>query len=787
MSIRSDPLSPPATPDLALPAARRWSALRRAATVGGPWLAVGVRGLATGLAVTAAFAGGLAAETFHTGWAVVDWAIGITLVVLPLASLNLLLTIVGVVAARLLRAASRRLPDRAGRASAGVVQALQALRQIEVSLLIGVPVMVWGSPANGPLSLFQGLFFYEIPIATGGLVGMLVGLGTAPAGSRLRGLVRPRTRRLALVAGVVPALVLATVVGAWTALPGPGDPIVRESAAALAVIPELTIGDPSEPGPHAVATATYGTGTDRRDEYGAAASWHTQPVDASAALEPREGMAKAYGEWLFGFGPANLPVSGHVWYAATTPERMPVVLIAHGNHDAGDASEEGYAYLGEHLASRGFATVSVDENFLNGDPFAEYGGKEMGVRAWLLLRHLDQLRAWNGMAGHPLEGRLDLGRVALIGHSRGGEAAAIATMLDANERAEVLGLPAPPRGFGIRAVIALAPSDGMYTGPGAPVTLKDVDYLVVQGAHDGDLPAFSGLRTYHRVAFSGEGDHLKVAMYSERANHGRFNRTWDIGDAGPLASWMLDRGSLLSAADQERLARTVVTAFLGRSLEGRTEFDAFFREPRSGRSWLPDDVLQSHWQTSDRATVEAFGSNQGDIPGEAEGFTSEHRFNVVLRDGAVQGDRALAVTWSGPAAYRVSVPEEVAATVDPAGSLVFAMVASRDGDGSPDPRIRLVDSGGRSAAVQLSDVAPARPLMPTRMWKLDGLADRYLPGDSPKTPTERFLVTYAIPLTDFAAAADSLDLTRIRSIGFEFDGTGAVFLDDIAFERPIGR
>jgi hypothetical protein len=73
------------------------------------------------------------------------------------------------------------------------------------------------------------------------------------------------------------------------------------------------------------------------------------------------------------------------------------------------------------------------------------------------------------------------------------------------------------------------------------------------------------------------------------------------------------------------------------------------------------------------------------------------------------------------------------------------------------------------------------------MWKLDGLADRYLPGDSPETPTERFLVTYEIPLANFAAAADGFDPTRIRAIGFEFDGTGAVFLDDVAFESPIRR
>jgi hypothetical protein len=67
----------------------------------------------------------------------------------------------------------------------------------------------------------------------------------------------------------------------------------------------------------------------------------------------------------------------------------------------------------------------------------------------------------------------------------------------------------------------------------------------------------------------------EVAAYSQRANHGRFNSIWDTGDAGPLTSWMLDRGSLLSADQQEDLAKALVGAFLARSLEGRIEYDAF--------------------------------------------------------------------------------------------------------------------------------------------------------------------------------------------------------------------
>ena len=93
------------------------------------------------------------------------------------------------------------------------------------------------------------------------------------------------------------------------------------------------------------------------------------------------------------------------------------MLIVHGNHDMKDFSDPGYAYLGELMASRGFILASVDENFLNGNIRGEND-----ARGWMLLQHLKAWRAFNDSAGSPFYHKVDMGNIALMGHSRGGEA-----------------------------------------------------------------------------------------------------------------------------------------------------------------------------------------------------------------------------------------------------------------------------------------------------------------------------------------------------------------------------
>ena len=82
-----------------------------------------------------------------------------------------------------------------------------------------------------------------------------------------------------------------------------------------------------------------------------------------------------------------------------------------------DFSDPGYGYLGELLASRGFILVSVDENFINGNLRGENDG-----RAWMLLKHLEVWKRWNDCAGGPFYHKVDMNNIAIMGHSRGGEA-----------------------------------------------------------------------------------------------------------------------------------------------------------------------------------------------------------------------------------------------------------------------------------------------------------------------------------------------------------------------------
>ena len=112
---------------------------------------------------------------------------------------------------------------------------------------------------------------------------------------------------------------------------------------------------------------------------------------------------------------------------------------------------------------------------------------ENHARALLILAPLDLWRGWEATA-EPAVPRVDLTRVALGGHSRGGEAAARAAELDRRGRLpsdalkplrERVGGP-----LGVRSVIAIGPSDGQYRLGDRPTSLRGVDYLVLHGGFD---------------------------------------------------------------------------------------------------------------------------------------------------------------------------------------------------------------------------------------------------------------------------------------------------------------
>ena len=133
--------------------------------------------------------------------------------------------------------------------------------------------------------------------------------------------------------------------------------------------------------------------------------------------------------------------------------------------------------------------------------------------------------------------------IGLVGHSRGGEAVAVAGVFNR--------LPFYPDdervafdyGFGIRGIAAIAPVDGQYKPAG---------------------------------------------LYVHRGNHGPFNTTWGRGDSGGLGNRLLNLRPLLTKEDQEKVARVFLSAFVEAAVRGETGHRALFRDHRRGAAWLAD-------------------------------------------------------------------------------------------------------------------------------------------------------------------------------------------------------
>lgn len=577
------------------------------------------------------------------------------------------------------------------------------------------------------------------------------------------------------------------------------------NAAALSadnVVP-LALDDPASPGAYAVRTLTYGSGVDRRPAYGAEADLRTASVDGSQLLEGWSALRSAY----WGFGPDALPLNAQVWMpepgadaAQAGGATFPLILIVHGNHPMEDASEHGYAYLAELLASRGFIVASLEQNFLNLSLAANLAlvaplKDENDARAWLILEHLQQWRVWNATPGNPFYGRVDLDNIGLIGHSRGGEAIAIAAAFNH--------LPRHPENasvnfdyhFNIRAVAALAPVDGQFLPGERPLPLQDVNYLVMHGAHDMDVASFSGLRQFQRLQFERGEPWFKAALYLYGANHGQFNRSWGRRDVLGPARQLFNLGALMPAPTQEQLVKVFVSAFMEASLRGQSAYRAIFRDPRAGAAWLPDTIILSRYQEAGETLVATF---EEDIDLESatlasatirgEGLT-QWREQVVPLKWGVSSMSAAYLAWeatagTAPPRYILTLPATLA--VSPQTELVFALAASEDADlpdapVAPDAlspldlTVEVVDGNGESARLPLSHFSLLQPPLHVELGKLSWM------GVLPRA--EAMLQTFAFPLNDFTMHNPRFDPSALIEIRFVFDRspTGAVILDDVGF------
>jgi len=438
----------------------------------------------------------------------------------------------------------------------------------------------------------------------------------------------------------------------------------------------LQLADPSKPGPYEVEYLTYGSGKDEhRPEFGKDVTIVTDSIDGSRLLANWKGNTGKLRTWYWGFDNEALPINARVWYPKGDGP-FPVALIVHGNHSMFDYSDPGYEYLGKLLASQGIITVSVDENFINSGWTYFIGdglSPENDARGWLLLEHLRYWRKWNDIPGSLFHDKIDMENIAVMGHSRGGEAAAVAGFFNKlsyypdNAKQEF------DFDFNIKAVVAISPVDGQYKPANIPTPLENVNYLVIHGANDGDVQSFSGLRQYERVAFKDSSDYFKCAVYIYGANHGQFNTTWGNRDSGFPFGSLLNVDALMPMEDQLTVGKVYISAFLQATLQGKTGYRPLFKDWRVGQDWLPETIYLNQYQESDWKVLVDFEEDL-DLTSTSTGGSIETKNLTVWKEKIVgmkwgnRGTRAAYIGWDSlayeadTAHYKISFADHVDAS-----------------------------------------------------------------------------------------------------------------------------
>lgn len=443
----------------------------------------------------------------------------------------------------------------------------------------------------------------------------------------------------------------------------------------------------------------------------------------------------------------------------------PVAVLTHGaSQDPAD-----YFDLLEHLAANGIVAAAFD-----GTP-----GQDIGFRANRTLSYVECLRdEW-------ADGDRISDRYALIGHSRGGAAVAIAAQAIAD------GLAA--EGVSIDALVALAPTEA---GTFAISTSTTPAYLAVQGSRDPDtLGAALG---WFDEAGEGDPGFVRASAWVFGATHHRFHQ-------GLLFAGTGEQQASLSSPGHWTVARAYIGGFLVWRLLGRDDHRPVFVGEAIPNSVVEaydgapqvfaglDDGAEARLVVHDFAGASLSPSNLGGAV-EAVGFTAAEIGAVADLDAPwSRAHRTSGLRLDGAGSLTIEVPVEIA-DVQAFSALSLRLARTFDGDpercDGPGPgpandiTLRLHHASSQEpAVVALADIGEGGRVEPP---------DRLVPETFGNWTTADchaldFLRPIRVPLQRFCA--DGLDPASVEAIELRVEGpsTAGLLVADVQFERGEGE
>lgn len=329
--------------------------------------------------------------------------------------------------------------------------------------------------------------------------------------------------------------------------------------------------------------------------------------------------------------PAPLEVLGQV----VLPEGVddaPLVLFLHGRHQpcyrprgdgdgggdvarGGDAgwpcpgasrpvpSHLGYTYVQRLLASQGYATVSIAANAINAQDFLSPDGGA-AARSALVRHHLGLIADRAADPGAPAWfGRVDVANTVLVGHSRGGEGVARATVDTPSDA-----------WWDITGQVLIAPTNfGSLGTPYTPsVTLLpycDGDVIDLQGQQFTDVP-----RDLTADDSAPRDTALRSSVLMRGANHNFFNTEWTpgISVAPSFDDWFDDDHPVcgddtafrLSAGEQREAGRAWIAGAVRLFAAGDETVLPMYDARRGARvESAPAEVVRTHALGGDRTLL----------------------------------------------------------------------------------------------------------------------------------------------------------------------------------------
>ncbi|NMO16557.1 hypothetical protein HPC49_16815 [Pyxidicoccus fallax] len=517
---------------------------------------------------------------------------------------------------------------------------------------------------------------------------------------------------------------------------------------------------------------------------------------------------------------------GRVAHPGDMSVSRPLVVFVHGNHTplhlgplplkrvsasvTSDENYRGYAYLQDHLASRGYVTLSVDLDEMSGagTPYPDVADPGILVRSWVTLKNIEHLVSRAGTLGTgSLSGRIDTNRIYLVGHSRGGEA--VHVMLAQLKHLEGIataagivpsGATTIPglRSAGIKGIVSIAPVTSALDSFKYEETT--VPFLLLYGSADGDV---HGARA--DVAPFRHYDRSKANRFALRligGNHNAFNTSWGYSDAseqlscvgrtGPCNLFTAGKMSvpvpvnpaaqLVSAADQRAVATAYLTAFLS-AVDGadRGALEYFLEPPSHLRPLGVSATLRLYSQSQLRvgATLqtiddyESFNSSTDlgvSSSGQPVAFSVTGVNEPLLLDPAERffnDTRGVVFSWGGVASY----DQDLA----PTGrnlrwahsiNLRVAQRPALGGSTTSSFQLEVEDASGRRQAVSSHLAEPVSEVFPAVVYKnfqLSPIDGRTNPLASPIDTTSAAFQTYRFPVGAFdVAGVDIGNIARVR-------------------------